>query len=82
MKRVFRFLRPLKENENMAWLRDHTVRQFVHECSDEWELNVTADSWLRSHSKCQLTEVSRLNPEVAIDYYDDVLCFYRSPIRR
>lgn len=66
----------LKENENMGWLRDHVARQLLHEVSDDWVLHVTENSWLRCHSRCQLIEVPGLNPEPAVDYYNDDLCMH------
>lgn len=76
VERVFKYLGPLKENENMVWIRSTTIRQFSHEWSDEWELNLKADGWLKCHGRCQLTEVPSLNPKYAIDYYDEDLCMY------
>lgn len=51
LKWVCRHLGSMKKNEDMGWLRDHVVRQFLHEISDDWVLHVTADSWLRCHGK-------------------------------
>lgn len=76
VERVFQRLGFLKENENMLWLRDRTIQQFAHEWSDKWELNLEADSWLRCHGRFQLTKVPGLNPEYAMDYYNDDLRMY------
>ncbi|KAB1227985.1 hypothetical protein CJ030_MR1G022972 [Morella rubra] len=76
MERVFKCLGPLKENENMLWLRDRTIQQFFHEWNDEYELIVRADGWLRFNDRCQITKVPGLNSKYAVDYYDDYLCMY------
>lgn len=76
VEQVFRLLGSLKENEDMGWLRDHVAQQFIHEVSNDWELHVMADNWLRCHGRCQLTKVLGLNPEPAAEYYDDDLCMY------
>ncbi|KAB1213281.1 hypothetical protein CJ030_MR5G009624 [Morella rubra] len=74
--RGLRLLGPLKENEDMGWLKDHIARQFIHESSEKWELHVTVESWLQCHGGCQLTKVPGLNPKSTVDYYDDDLCMY------
>lgn len=60
----------------MDWVWDHTVRQFISECSDDWELHIMVDSWFRCHGGCQLTGVPGLKPGPAVDYYEDELCLY------
>lgn len=51
VERVFRLLGPLKENEDMGWLRNHVAQQIIHERSNKWELHVTAGSWLWCHGR-------------------------------
>lgn len=68
---VFRFLGPLKDNGDMMWVRRTTIQQFSREWNYRSELEV--EDWL-GHYK--ITEVSGLNFEWAIDYYDYNLYMY------
>lgn len=76
VERIFRFLRPLKENEDMVWLRAMTIRQFGQAWNDGSELMVHADSWVGCNGNYKIFEVPELNLEYAVDYYDDNLCMY------
>ncbi|KAB1223043.1 hypothetical protein CJ030_MR2G022354 [Morella rubra] len=60
---VFKFLGPLKDNEDMMWIRQKTIRQFGREWNDEGKLEVSADDWLGFHGNCKLTEVPRFNSD-------------------
>lgn len=74
--RVSRFLRPLKQNEDMIWLRVTTIRQFSLAWTHGSELVEHADGRLGCHGNYQIFEVTGLNPEAVVDYYDDDLCMY------
>lgn len=73
IKQVFKFLGPLKEKENMVWPRVMTIRQFNLAWNDGSDLVVHTDYWLGCHNDCQIFEVSGINSEYAVDYYDDDL---------
>lgn len=61
VERVFRFLGPLKDNEDMMWIRQMTIQQLCCEWNDGSKLEV--ESWLRCHDKCEITEVLGLISE-------------------
>lgn len=52
VERVLRLLGPLKENENMLWLRATIIRQFDLAWNDGLELVVHEDGWLGRHGNC------------------------------